>query len=61
MAMSFQELNQADIVWQQLPIEQHLSFFVMRLEAGLLTNSLSKPLSTKTGGKPGLRFGTPKF
>jgi hypothetical protein len=29
MPMSFQELDQANIVWQQLPIEQHLSFFVM--------------------------------
>jgi len=32
MAMSFQELDQANIVWQQLPIEQHLSFFVMSMD-----------------------------
>jgi len=46
------------------PLASHISTNTRgryRLEAGLLTNSLSKPLSTKTGGKPGLRFGTPKF
>lgn len=32
MALSFQELDQANILWQQLPIEPHLSYFVLSMD-----------------------------